>query len=704
MGLKQSIVVKNQFTVKSGDNGGRRGKTPGRYVLRYMARKDATEPIAPIKQSRTDDFIKKYMVRTDATEPLRNPSEVRKTAEDVVKFGGVAFGYGQIALSDEDLINASNDIQKCFDEGKTVMKTVLSFEEDYLRENGILDPNFVFQRAGDYKGHIDQLKLRKAIMSGLDRFGRNYDDLQYVGVIQVDTGHVHCHLAMVDRGIGRLAPNGEQKGKMTQRSMNQLRRGIDVALDDQKTIQFMASQYQTEKRNVKSFVKKMSFVAIDEHGLGQLMLAALPEDSTLWRANSNNKRMQRANNLAREFVNKMFEKEGSGYREAQASVLSYVNKRSDREGLSEDEKNILIKNGYKKIEDKAINTVYETIKQYKGEDLNVHTRMMDIAISDLEDLASQKDDPLAQFGYRLRSYSSRRKHHMEEKHKYKERAKKLEEIPNRNEIANKFLEFYRFEAMYHAQLQSKYQSFLSFLPNRETYDEQIRDVLNYEKRMLNLDRMINDKSMRKMNPDNAEVFGFSTYGQRGGHYVAEGSLGVLNTRLKLMQTKLKNDNDELNDKLFDAGFKLVKEEDGYHLKPKLPYDFEDVKALDLHHLDYDFLYDADISVGNVSRFVNTANERYNLFKPIEDYLKRTEQEDQLDDFAVNDIEKMKQYADDMKLKPILKSKINEAGVIQRAHNTVDLSRDLESELQIVINNIMHENVEDYFVEDKGYGE
>ena len=104
MGLKQSIVVKNQFTVKSGDNFGRRGKTPGRYVLRYMARKDATEPIAPIRQSRADDFIKKYMVRKDATEPLRDPKLVKQTAEDVVRFGGVAFGYGQIALSDEDLI------------------------------------------------------------------------------------------------------------------------------------------------------------------------------------------------------------------------------------------------------------------------------------------------------------------------------------------------------------------------------------------------------------------------------------------------------------------------------------------------------------------------------------------------------------------------------------------------------------------------
>lgn len=701
MGLKQSIVVKNQFTVKSGDNGGRRGKTPGRYVLRYMARKDATEPIAPIRQSRADDFIKKYMVRKDATEPLRDPKLVKQTAEDVVRFGGVAFGYGQIALSDEDLIKASDDIQKCFDEGKTVMKTVLSFDEDYLRENGVIDPNFIFQRAGDYKGHIDQMKLRKAIMSGLERFGRSYDDLQYVGVIQVDTGHVHCHLAMVDKGVGKLAPNGEQKGKMTQRSMNQLRRGIDVALDDQKTIQFMASQYQTEKRNVKSFVKKMSYLAIDEHGLGQLMLAALPEDSRLWRADSNNKRMKRANNLAREFVNKMFEKEGSGYREAQASVLAYVNKRSDREGLSEKDKEILVKNGYKKIEDKAINTVYETLRQYRGEDLTVHTRMMDIAVSDLDELASQKDDPLAQFGYRLRSYSSRRKHHMDEKHKYRERVRELEDNPNRNDIANKFLEFYRFEAMYHAQLQCKYQSFLSFLPKRDVYEDRIHDLLNYEKRMVNLERMMNDKSMRRMNPDNAEIFGFTTYGQRGGHYVAEKNIGVLKTRLNIMQDKFDKNMDDLNDDLFDAGFKLVKEDDGFHLKPKLPYDFEDVKALDLHHLDYDFFYDADVSIGNVSKFVTNANERYELFKPVEEYLIRTDQDSQLEDFAVYDINKMKQYADDMKLKPVLKSKINEAGVIERAHNTIDLSRDLEKELQEVIQLIMHERVEDYFVEDRG---
>ena len=357
MGLKQSIVVKNQFTVKTGDSGGRRGTTPGRYVTRYMARKGATEPIAPIRQSRTDDFIQKYMARESATEALRNPIEVQRKAEDVVKFGGVAFGYGQVALSDDELIDASNDIQKCFDEGKTVLKTVISFDEDYLRENDIIDSNFVFQKAGDYRGHIDQLKLRRAIMSGLERMGRSYDDLQYIGVIQVDTGHVHCHLAMVDKGVGRLVDNGEQKGKITQRAMNQFRRGVDLELDNQKSIQYMASHFQAEKRNVKSFVKKMSYIAIDEHGLGQLMLAALPDNSNLWRADSNDKRMIKANRLAREFVKNIFDKDESGYREAQAGVLSYVNKRAEREGLSDKEQQYLIGRGYKQIEDKAINSV-----------------------------------------------------------------------------------------------------------------------------------------------------------------------------------------------------------------------------------------------------------------------------------------------------------------------------------------------------------
>ena len=693
MGLKQSIVVKNQFTVKTGDSGGRRGTTPGRYVTRYMARKGATEPIAPIRQSRTDDFIQKYMARESATEALRNPIEVQRKAEDVVKFGGVAFGYGQVALSDEELIDASNDIQRCFDEGKTVLKTVISFDEDYLRENDIIDSNFVFQKAGDYRGHIDQLKLRRAIMSGLERMGRSYDDLQYIGVIQVDTGHVHCHLAMVDKGVGKLVDNGEQKGKITQRAMNQFRRGVDLELDNQKTIQYMASHFQAEKRNVKSFVKKMSYIAIDEHGLGQLMLAALPDNSNLWRADSNDKRMIKANRLAREFVRNIFNKDESGYREAQAGVLAYVNKRAEREDLSDKEQQYLIGRGYKQIEDKAINSVYETLRQYRDNDFKVHTRMLDIAVSDLDQLASQRDDPLAQFGYRLRSYSSRRKHHMEEKHKYKKLVSELESKSDRNEVADAFLEFYRHEMLYNAQLQAKYQIFLSFLPKRNEFEQDVRDLIDYEKRMIDLERMINDKSMRRMKPENAENFGYSTYGQHGGQYVALKNTSILEARLDVMRETFKKHESDLNDKLFDAGFKLVRDVDKFSLVPDLPYKFDDVKALDLHHLGYDFLYDADVSVTNVAKFVIMAKERSMLYDKVEYYLKNTEQEEALSQFDGEDISLMAEYADKLALNPVVKSEVAESGELEVAHDTISLERDLESELLNIIHNVMTEDVD-----------
>ena len=693
MGLKQSIVVKNQFTVKTGDSGGRRGTTPGRYVTRYMARKGATEPIAPIRQSRTDDFIQKYMARESATEALRNPIEVQRKAEDVVKFGGVAFGYGQVALSDDELIDASNDIQKCFDEGKTVLKTVISFDEDYLRENDIIDSNFVFQKAGDYRGHIDQLKLRRAIMSGLERMGRSYDDLQYIGVIQVDTGHVHCHLAMVDKGVGRLVDNGEQKGKITQRAMNQFRRGVDLELDNQKSIQYMASHFQAEKRNVKSFVKKMSYIAIDEHGLGQLMLAALPDNSNLWRTDSNDKRMIKANRLAREFVKNIFDKDESGYREAQAGVLSYVNKRAEREGLSDKEQQYLIGRGYKQIEDKAINSVYETLRQYRDNDFKVHTRMLDIAVSDLDQLASQRDDPLAQFGYRLRSYSSRRKHHMEEKHKYKKLVSELESKSDRNEVADAFLDFYRHEMLYNAQLQTKYQTFLSFLPKRNEFEQDVRDLIDYEKRMIDLERMINDKSMRRMKPENAENFGYSTYGQYGGKYVALKNTSILEARLDVMRETFKKHESDLSDKLFDAGFKLVRDVDRFSLVPDLPYKFDDVKALDLHHLGYDFLYDADVSVTNVAKFVLMAKERSMLYDKVEYYLKNTNQEEALSQFDGEDIRLMAEYADKLALNPVLKSEVADSGELEVAHNTISLERDLESELLNIIHNVMTEDVD-----------
>ena len=261
MSLKSSIVVVNEFSVPTpgSGKGGSRGGTPGTYVMRYMARKGATEPVTPIRKRDTEDFILRYMARESATEKAHSRYEVKESVLHVSGLGGVAFGYGQPSLSDEDVRRASADIQRLFDEGHTVMKTVLSFSPEYLQEMGVVPTGFVAQNKGDYRGHIDQMRLRMAIMHGLERMGHRFDDLRYVGVIQVDTLHVHCHLAMVDAGRGRRVRTGkgiQQKGKLTSTDISVLRRGVDSWLDENQYVAHMSSAVGYERLNVAAFVKR----------------------------------------------------------------------------------------------------------------------------------------------------------------------------------------------------------------------------------------------------------------------------------------------------------------------------------------------------------------------------------------------------------------------------------------------------------------
>ena len=317
MSLKQSIVVVNEFSVPTpggGKHGGSRGGTPGAYVMRYMARKGATEPVTPIRRRDTEDFILRYMARESATEKAVSRHQLKDNVLHVSGQGGVAFGYGQPSLSDEGVRRASADIQRLFDEGHTVMKTVLSFSPEYLQETGVVPKGVVAQNKGDYRGHIDQMRLRMAIMHGLERMGHRFDDLRYVGVIQVDTLHVHCHLAMVDAGIGRRVRTEkgfQQKGKLTSTDISLLRRGVDSWLDENQHVAHMSSAVGYERLNVAAFVKRWAHEKVLDESLPQLLLACLPADKTLWRYGSHRPEMRRANSVATEFITELLDRPGS---------------------------------------------------------------------------------------------------------------------------------------------------------------------------------------------------------------------------------------------------------------------------------------------------------------------------------------------------------------------------------------------------------
>lgn len=688
MGLKQSIVVVNEYTVKTGKKSGSRGGTPGDYVLRYMARDGATEDLTPVRLQDTDAYITRYMARKEATETLDSVQEIKKGMRKVQGYAGLAFGNDDVSMSHAKVKAVSRDIQKQFDSGKTVMKTVLSFDEDYLRKNHIISDDFVCEKQGDFRGNVDQMKLRLAIMDGMKKMSRDYDDLEWIGVIQVDTMHLHCHLCMVDKGVGNITKDGTQRGKITEKSKRILRRGIDDSLDGGHFVKMLTSNITNDKRNAKCFIKKYAHKTMAEHGTPQFLIACLPEDTRLWRAGTNRKEMKKANYIVREYVEQVLDMPDSGYKEAIREIDEYARTRQRREGFSNKEYRRLVTNGRERLVEDCMNSVYAVLKQIPAEERAVRTPMMDVMSTPYEDIANtQATDPMVEFGFKLRSYSSRLNHHKNERHKYHELCKLYEDAREHGDVSEDskpLYEFYKVEEDYNAKLMCKYQYFLSFLPSDEEYEGDFQKILDYRDRMRRLRLMKDDKSIRRMGVDSAEDYGRRVYDMHGGRFVVTAPV-VLENRLDAMQSTYEDMLSDFKYKLDDYGLTLdASDESNLKVSTGKAYSFDDVKALDLHHLGYDFPYDAQVSKVNVDKFVEITDQRYEAFCGAYDYLVDSDQSDAVKDIPMRDIVVMKEMSDMLQSRAVIpSSKMNTSGGRHKA-KTVSLDVNYDKDIETVI--------------------
>lgn len=701
--LKSSIVVVNQYTIKNKSaKGGSRGGTPGKYVLRYMAREDAVETISPVKRSRIDDFVVRYMARDQATDVAQTKAALRDSFEMVDGRGGVSFGYGEVSLAHDQLMRASTDIQQRFDEGKTVLKTVLSFEPEYLKKHGILDQDFELKKRGDYRGQIDQMKLRMAIMHGMNRLGHRMDDMRYVGVIQVDTEHVHCHLAITDAGHGRLARDGTQKGKLSAADKSLIRRGVDAFLDEHQQIAHLSAEVSTERRNVVSYVRRWAQDQMLTEATPQFLLACLPEDKRLWRYGSNNEAMRKPNALVQMMVEEVMDEPGSGVHEALAKVQEYATTRRENEGLSVEDWGRLVDQGRNRLMERCVNGVYATLRALPEDVLQVRTPMLDVMSMDYEEMLKQRSDTqddLLDFGFKLRSYSRRRQNHEEARSQNHDNVRSWEAARESGVATDDSAALYRFyveEEEYHARCAAKYRHFLNFTPYGVQWAEQWQDVQDYAQAMLNVESMSKDTLLSRIkDPDEAERRGQEIYGQVGGRHLTEGREG--RDRLVRRAEKMRERYDE---KVEDLRVNLAAEGmtlqivTGDNEVPKAEvvegneYEFSTVKAVDLHHLGYDFYDDVEISDESRQQFIEAANRRSEALSGAMEYLERTGQDEVIEYLPVKDIERMKTLSDQFETNPEMNlpsrfAEIREKERVQRLA-TVRLDEQLSRRLRPVM--------------------
>lgn len=727
MSLKQSIVVVNQFSQRIGPNKGTRGATPGMYALRYMARDKASEPVTPIRYEDVDTYVTRYMLRQEALDTALSlgdddlvPKMKRKSSSDsessslsleedaqrqiqdftfdvdpevavrhhrrkdslVDEFkdlqgrGGLAFGYGSHSLSHVGVVHASKDIQKLFDENHTVLKTVLSYDHEYLQRHGLVSPDFTVDKAGDYRGNFDQLKLRLALMHGLDRLGTQYyDDLRYIGVIQVDTEHVHCHLVMADAGKGTLATNGRQRGKILEPMKSLLRRSIDNYLDRSRHVGTLSSAVSFDKVNVKSYMTQWAMDTVTDSTQLRAIVHALPEDKSLWRASTNARSMKKAHKLTEAFVMDRLMVEASPYHQAREDIKAYADYRKSNEDLSNKEYKKLIARGEKFVRDGAMNAVYGVLKNATTDKKKPVTPLVAAALQDDKALArkSKGGSRISRFALKYRRYSKRLSHHRDKRSEYKKLLDEFYDMDAAGQVhedAYAVQRFYQMEYMYHDMCVSKYESYIpgSKIDIKKLASQGWNKVKEVASQWSRLVSMSQDPYFAQCDKskDGAD-YGKRMYDVSGGNLLSAGysnpaaGRAEINNRIDASKAKYDAALIAYEDECLKAGayiqrvdkkdYSYDENQDKEFIELKLPrpryhhddkneqtestytlvipqsYELKDVKSADLHHAALDIFEDVVVDETVYQDYSSLLALRAYAFDKAEEYFVRSGQED-----------------------------------------------------------------------------
>lgn len=708
MSFKRNILIKNRFTVKRNGKG-TIGNTPGNFVRDYMARDNATEVLTPVTKKPIDTFITRYMARGEAAEEANSLKDLHQKFKDAQGLGGRAFGKdgnldrGNVSLSDSSIRALSNKIQYNFDNGKTALEGVISFDGNYLKDQHVaqsdvpLDKNGHALKKGAFRGKIDQLKLRMAIMAGFDKManrkvaGRHrFEDIGYVGVIQVDTKQVHCHFVLTDYGWGQSVwtPHGyETKGKLSDTDKQLIRRGIDNTLDKYQKVRQLTSQITHEKQDTRSFVKRYTQKALTNSSFAQVILASLPDDKRLWRAQSNAKNMKQANNILRFYVKQILKKPNSGYEQAISHVQKYAETRQKKEDLTNQQYQALVQHGEDRIINGCMDAVYGMLKTVPAKSKNTHTVFMDMATNDLDALANQKmpRDPAIEFSFHLRSYNKRlKKHRKYARENYEAEQDYLNKQANgqTNEASLAMLRFYQIEGEYQNRLVSKYTTLLPLSVIRNKRWKKMQENLKHEHdKLIRMQQMMQDPAIMQFpSGKEAEEYGKLHYQLRNGDLLNQ-SPSIYDKHFKQQVGKYQQHVADFKEELIMNNRKM-----GYNKKgeaialDEAPFKFDEVKMLDLQDTGGDF-DNQKVAGRYISDFIQATKIRTDAFKDAISYALKTKQPDIIAQMDRADFANMSQTAKDLQKTGELEIKREQKHTPIVKKKTVSADNDLSDKMQ-----------------------
>lgn len=237
----RNIVVKSQFNIN-----GSRGRDVGKFIAEYVSRDSATG---------------------QATSYIPDPNKVP------VQGDGVAFTLDSTGISRDETLRLASKVQDFHRQGdRAIQQLVISFDHDYLIDQGIIPSDILIKKKGDYDGQYDDTRLRHAVIQGIQSLidNENYRDGRMVAAIQHDTLHLHVHAVVYENHPKLARMRGkEEKGVVKDSSFQELTSNIDRVLKLSRLNCIPTQKTLTIKTE---FEKPNDMVVVDEPNMDYLLV------------------------------------------------------------------------------------------------------------------------------------------------------------------------------------------------------------------------------------------------------------------------------------------------------------------------------------------------------------------------------------------------------------------------------------------------
>lgn len=511
MGLSSQIVIRNEFTNTQNAS---RGASPGNYIVNYTARDDAAEKLAPVgvNNASLDQYIAFYSTRHKLTNQAKSEfagkNELKKALFLLDGRDGRGFGSLGLSYRYEELEEEAEQIQDCFDKGHTIQKTIISFTTDYLIKLKVLPADFKHKEKGDFAGKLDQLKLRRAIIKGVNKFTElaKFAKPIWVGTIQTDTHHVHAHLTIADKVFSKVRKfiDGTEKGKITKHEREGMRRGIHRSLQSDKGFAHYHSGIENAKQESVANVRSLTVQQMNTSVQLQQLIAALPVDEEEWVYNSDSKSMTRANHLMNTYLTSLDTEHGdiTGVKKLEAELEKFAEDSLGAEEGTETTKVQFVEFGRQMAMERMGNGVYAEIKEHfmkerrkKRNPTPVKTPLLEIGAKDTSELiglAKKKPEVLTLVQLRFQMFSERKMKHLSEGLNFHGAYREFGEALLNKQVAEESLpigRFYKNEMVTHFELVDKYRAYLPVRTEssgEETHElSGLREHLEIQQKNLN---------------------------------------------------------------------------------------------------------------------------------------------------------------------------------------------------------------------------